>query len=140
MAKKINITPEQLANRWANGIQNSSQKIKDGVNAVTEAPGKAAAAQVELWMSNLQNSKAKWQKNVASVSVEDWRKATIEKGIPALQNSVNMAKPKVQKNAEKLISTINSLMSTLPPKGTTIEANLERVRHMAVGLNKAFAV
>jgi len=139
MAKRVNISPAVFADRWSNGMSNASQKIQSGIEAVTEAPGQKAAAAVELWFKRIQQSKDKFARNVAAVSLNDWKQAAIKKGIPAIQNSVSLAKPKVQKAAEKLIPAINNALSDIPERGMTLEENMRRVLHMARGLQEAFA-
>ena len=56
--------------------------MTNGSNAVTTSPGQLAAAQAALWIQRIQASQAKWQKNVAAVTVEQWRSAYQQLGIP----------------------------------------------------------
>ncbi|NMC33945.1 MAG: hypothetical protein GYA36_15995 [Veillonellaceae bacterium] len=137
--KKITINSTTFASRWKTGMNNASQTIQDGVNAVTEAPGQKAAAVADLWVQNTTNAKNKWATNVASVTLSDWKNSMIKKGIPALTNAVALAEPKVKSAADKLIPNINSLVDTLPARGATLSQNLERVRHMAAGLQAAYS-
>lgn len=137
MASKVKVNEQQFADRWERGLQGASQRIQEGVNAVTEAPGKKAAAQKQLWLTNVQNSADKWEQNV-QVPLEDWRSAMIQKGIPALQNSIALAKPKVQSNAGRIINVLNNALSNMPPRGATLDQNLDRVRHIATAMKKGF--
>ncbi len=136
---KVTLTPEQFAARWETGMRGSGARIEQGVNGVTEAPGAKAAAQADLWLAKVTASRDKWAKNVAAVSLGSWKESMIKKGIPALQNAVGLAKPKVQAMASKLIPAINAAVDTLPPRGATLDENLLRVRHMAESLAQAFA-
>lgn len=140
MAKKVNITASQFADRWGEGLLGAGSKIEQGVNAVTTAPGQEAAKQKDVWLARIQASADKWAKNTAAVPLEDWKASMIQKGIPNLQNAVNLSKSKVMKAAEKLIPAINSALSSLPKRGTTIDQNMARSTHMAKELRKAFAV
>lgn len=138
MAKKVKVTPEQFTERWSRGLTNSADKIRSGVESVTESPTEAAAAQADVWLQNVTQSRDKYVKGLKAVSLNQWKTATLQKGIPALQNSVNVAKPKVQNAAGKLIPAINDLLGSMPARGTTLDQNLERVRHMAQGLREKF--
>lgn len=139
MSGKVNITATQWASRWKSGMQGASTKMQEGVNAVTEAPGVKAAAASALWLTNVSKAEAKFARNVAAVSLDAWKNAYIKKGIPAISNAATVAESKVNSAATKLIPVINNLLSTLPARTATLDGNLARVRHMAAGLQEAFA-
>lgn len=139
MAKKVRFTADQLTQRFQNGLASAGQSYQDGVSAVESAPGQAAAQQADLWLQNIQKSKDKWKKNVSAVTLDQWQAAAIQKGAPALTNSAPLAAQKYSAKAGKLISTINQGLSTLPPRGTTLEQNMARTMHMAKALQKGFS-
>ena len=139
MSKRVTISAEVWSQRWVQGVQNSSEKVQSGVQAVTEAPGQKAADKADLWLAKLQASKDKFKRNVAAVSLEDWKSRFITKGIPAMQTAAPLSKTKVAKKAGELIPVINDALASMPERGATLDANLARVRHMASALQKAFA-
>lgn len=139
MSKRVNISADTFAKRWKSGLDGAGAKIKDGINAVSTAPGQQAAEQRDVWLQRVTASADKWARNVASVSLQSWKDAAITKGIPALANATQLAQPKVKAAAEKLIPAINAALSDMPPRGATLDANLARVRHMASALQNAFA-
>lgn len=75
MAKQLP-SPDQVAAYWLTGISGATQKISDGVDRVTQAPGMAAAAQADVWAQNVAASKAKFIANSRRVSLTDWQTAT----------------------------------------------------------------
>lgn len=139
MAGKVNISAATWASRWKSGMQNASTKMQEGVNAVTEAPGVKAAAASGLWLTNVTKAEAKFARNVAAVSLDSWKNSYIKKGIPAISNAASVAESKVNSAATKLIPVINNLLTTIPARTATLDGNLARVRHMAAGLQEAFA-
>ena len=138
MAKRVKVNADQFVKNWESGMQGASAKIEQGVNAVTESPGLAAAAQADVWAQNTLASKDRYKTNVGKVRLEDWKQATITKGIPAIQNALSMAKPKVASAAAILIPAINTALGTLKPRSTNWKDNLIRVAQMAEGVRNAF--
>ena len=139
MAKKVKVNATQLAQNWSNGLNGAAQKIEAGINAVTENPAKMAADRSDFWLQQVTKSKDKYVQGLNKVSLESWKQSAIQKGIPALQNSLQMGQAKVEANAGKLISTINSALSTMPARGATLDQNLNRVKHVAQAMQKAYS-
>lgn len=88
-------TPEQIAQKWSNNLAAAAPYITAGVNAVTVAPGQAAARQVDAWINGVQAARQKWQTRVASVSLQDWQQAMINKGVPRVASGAQAAQPKM---------------------------------------------
>lgn len=88
--------PTQTAAKWAANMQNATTSITNGVNAVTQAPGEAAAAAVELWASRVAASKNRWATNVRAVSLQEWKTKMINVGIPRVASGAQANQPKMQ--------------------------------------------
>lgn len=84
-----------VANLWANRLQGAQNEIAAGVAAVKEAPGMAAARQVDVWLARVQQSRAKWVRNVSGVTLSQWQRAMTEKGIPRVGPGAQAAIPKM---------------------------------------------
>ncbi len=82
------LDPTSATNKWVSRMQAAGPQITEGVNAVTTAPGVAAAKQSAKWLAKLQASQAKWAKNVAAVSLSDWQTAMTSRGIPNISAGV----------------------------------------------------
>jgi hypothetical protein len=72
------MTAEELANKWKNRTSAATADVVAGVDRVTEAPGRKAAAQKSAWMNNTAAAADKWERRVGSVSLEDWKARTKE--------------------------------------------------------------
>lgn len=118
-------TAEQAAARWAAGLANAGQKIVDGVNAVTVAPGALAARQKAAYTANVAQAADKWARNVAAVPLSDWQAAMKDKGAPRIASGAAAAQPKFAQFMNKLLPFIASQRSSLPPRGT-FDQNLAR--------------
>lgn len=122
--------PTAVSQKWAAGMQNAGQAIADGVGAVTQAPGQAAAAQKAVYLQNVQANADKWARNVANVSLAEWKDAMINKGAQRIGQGAVAAQPKFQQFMAKLLPFIESGVKTLPPRGT-FQQNLARANAWA---------
>ncbi len=115
MARSVRLTPEEFYAKWARNLKASTPYIQDGVNRVTEAPGKAAAAKVDKWHNAIssQETKSKWERRVGAVSLEDWKSAMLLKGVGRIQAGVDGAEAKSVDFATKLISHQNALLPSI---------------------------
>lgn len=89
------ITPQQASQKWVDRMSSSTTAITDGVNAVTTAPGAAAAARADYWLQQVTASKAKYQTNVAKVTLDEWKNKMITVGIPRVATGASANQQKM---------------------------------------------
>jgi hypothetical protein len=118
--------PNAAAERWAAGLSAAGPKITAGVNAVTTAPGMAAARQKAVYVANVAASADKWATNVSSVSLSDWQQAMINKGVNRISGGATAAQPKFLAVMQQLLPQIDRIKSGLPPRGN-LEQNIARM-------------
>lgn len=131
-------SPAQVAQNWANAMANSSQKLVAGVNAVTEAPTAKAARRVDAMVAGVQRAaqEGKIQRGLERVSLEDWRKAMLEKGATRVAAGAAAAKQKMQDFMADFLPHVEAGVRALDsmPRGDT-ETNIARavamMRHNA---------
>lgn len=128
-------TSDQIAAKWSQNLAGSTQNITDGVNAVTVAPGLAAARQKTAWVQNTTNAADKWATKVAAVPLSDWQTAMIQKGVPRIASGATAAQPKFANFMAQLLPAIQQVKSTLPARGG-LEANIARSTAMIRGMAK----
>ena len=69
----------------------------------------------------------KWSRAVAGVSLEDWKNATIEKGIGRISAGVDNAMNKQVQMAEQLLAAVDSVVSSIDSMpDTTLEDRIAR--------------
>lgn len=130
------VTPEQMAARWSQRMQSSTEAITQGVNNVTEAPGRRAAAQKQAWLARVTASQDKWARNVARVSLDDWRRKMLEVGVPRVAQGAAANVDKVQAFAAEFLPHLDRGVATVKsmPK-VTMEDSINRavamIRHNA---------
>ena len=132
--------PQTVAQNWANRLAGSTQKITDGINSVSVAPGVAAARQKTVWVQNTTASADKWARNVQGVSLADWQTATINKGVGRIASGAQAAIPKMEAFMGRLLPYVASGKAKLPARGD-INANKSRMNawfdHMAAFKNNS---
>ena len=110
MANGPKVNPQQFASKWSQNSQAAGEYIKQGVERVTEAPGKKAAAQVAKMRQNLVASldNGKWAARVGAVSVEQWKEKMINKGLARHAQGVQEAEGKMEAFGARLLPHIAS--------------------------------
>tara|TARA_S200002703_G_scaffold160053_1_gene176355 strand:+ start:185 stop:610 length:426 start_codon:yes stop_codon:yes gene_type:complete len=124
---KLNAT--QYAEKWGRNLKGSTQDIRNGVQRVTEAPGIAAARKSDKMLAGITEAinSGKWSRAVAGVSLEDWKNATIEKGIGRISAGVDNAMNKQVQMAEQLLAAVDSVVSSIDSMpDTTLEDRIAR--------------
>lgn len=127
--------PTAVAQRWASQLGAAGQKITEGVQAVTVAPGQAAARQKSVYLGNVQASADKWARNTAAVSLSDWQQAMINKGASRVGSGAQAAIPKMTTFLQKFLPHVESVKNSLPPRGN-YDQNKQRALAMMDGVHK----
>ncbi len=122
--------PNAIAANWASRLGQSTTKITAGVQSTTVAPGAAAARQADVWAANVEAAKAKWQKKVGAVSLQDWQTAMTTKGIPRIAAGATAAQDKFATFMGQLLPHIAAGQSKLPPRGN-FDQNVARMTQWA---------
>ena len=130
MAKQ---TPEQIAANWAQRLGSSTQKITDGVQAVTVAPGQTAARAKARWQQAIIESTDKWAANTAAVPLSEWQDAMVNKGVARVASGAQAAQPKFANFMGELLPHIDRVKGSLPARGD-LEANITRMTAFTRGM------
>lgn len=122
-------TAQTVANSWAQGMSTAGEKIKAGVNAVTESPTAKAAARADAYMAGVQRAIAsgKWQAALQAVTLQDWKTSMIDKGVTRIAAGAAAAKPKFQQFMTEFLPYLQQGVQQLQsmPRGD-IEQNIQR--------------
>ena len=123
------VNAAQWLEKWGRRMNSAGQDITAGVDRVKEAPGaKAAAAQV-LMLQKLTEAitSGKWAKQVASVSLEQWKDDMKTKGIPRISQGVTAAQKSKSTIITELLAAVDSAAEAARalPRGS-LEQNIAR--------------
>ena len=132
------VTPEEYAEKWNRRIKAGLTDMRKGVEKVTEAPGAKAAKAADKMKAKINEAidNGTWGKNVAAISVDEWKSKMINKGIPRVSGGADASKDKVASFAGKLLPAVDAAAAkakALP--SLTLEDNITRmttfIREMA---------
>lgn len=128
--------PTSATAKWVRNISSATQDITKGVQAVTTAPGQAAAAQSQKWIQNLQASQAKWKARVASVPLSDWQNSMINVGIPRIAQGATAKQGKFTSFMNDFLPYLQTGVNTIDKMpNLTLEDSINRatamIRHNA---------
>lgn len=124
------------AQKWQQRLSAATTEIAAGVDAVTTAPGAAAAAQRAKWLAKVTASQDKWARNVARVSLDDWKTAMKTTGVQRVAQGAQAKQGKVESFlAEFLPYVAQGASQVRRMPGTTVEDGIARaaamIRHNA---------
>jgi hypothetical protein len=98
--------------------------MQSGAAAVTVSPGELAARRADAYLAGVQQNVDKFKRNSSAVTVQDWRDAYLNKGIPRVASGATAAQSKFAAVMDDLIPYMKR--AQLPPRGTTAEQNAQR--------------
>jgi hypothetical protein len=136
------LSPDAAAAKWSTNLGASTAGIQAQVQAVTEAPGVAAARQKTLWLQRVTASADKWARRVSAVSLQDWQSAMINKGIPRIASGASAAVPKMTSFFQDFLPYVDQGVAAIKnmPKGG-VEQGIARasamIRHNAAYVRKS---
>lgn len=134
------LNPQAVAQRWKNGMNNATDKIKDGVNGVTESPMAKAAANVDGYVQGVQRAaqSGKWAAGLNRVSLSDWKSQMVGKGIANMSNGVNSAVPKVTRFLTDFLPYADSVKQQIAAMPNVTENDAEQRAIAAIRLMRQF--
>lgn len=123
-----------VAQRWSAGFANAGAKWTAGINAVDVAPGVAAAAQRQAYVSGVTSNVDKWAANVSKVSLGDWKNMATTKGQARLASGAQVGAPKYQAKIGPVLNAIGQIRDSLPARGP--KPNIQRMTEFATQLHQ----
>ena len=132
------LTPDEFQEKHARRLKAATDDMRRGVEGVTEAPTAKAAAKADKMRTNIVASidSGKWAAGLNRVTLEDWKKKMIEKGLNRVAGGIDGAADKVKAFATDLLPHIDRGVDSIKKMpDTTLEDNISRmttfIRHMS---------
>ena len=103
--------PRQVAEKWSRRLSGATEDIRQGIQAVTEAPSKKAIAKKEKlkarWLEAVDGGK--WETALGKVTLEEWKEKVLNKGLARLPQGVEDARPKMEDFMGQLIPYVENV-------------------------------
>lgn len=134
MARQARKSAQQVAQKWSQNLMAAVPSITAGVNGVQTSPTQLAANNVQGYLTGVQNAVAtgRWQSGLQSVSLQDWKNAMLNKGVPHIQTGATQGQAKVQSAFGPLLDYIyngRDQINASNPRGT-LQQNIARSQAM----------
>lgn len=127
------VSPQVAAQSWARGLASAQEKVRAGIMAVTESPTAKAARRVDAMVAGFMRAaqEGRIQAGLESVSLEDWKSAMINKGLPRVAAGATGAQGKMEDFLTQFLPHLESGLRKLEsmPRGD-LETNINRATEM----------
>ena len=127
----VRSTPEAATAKWVQNLSAASDRMTAGANAVTKAPGLAAAAAKQKWLNRVTAAADKFAANVSRVSLEQWQAAYINIGVPRVGQGASAKQGKMLSFQQQFLPYLRTGLQTIDQMpSTTLEDGIARATAM----------
>jgi hypothetical protein len=133
------LSPQEFAEKWGRRLQSAAPDIQKGINRVDQAPTERAAQKKDKMLAGITNAvqNGKWEAGLRRVTLGDWKKAALEKGIPRISQGVQGATGKMSDFAGQLLPYQDSLKSQVDSMpDLSLEDSIARMNAWVRGMAK----
>jgi len=133
------VTAAEFQEKHNRRLKGAVEDIRRGVERVSESPTAKAARKQDKMIAELTRAvqSGKWARSLNAVSLEEWKRKTVEKGVPRIASGIDEAAARVTAFAEKLLTFESTLMDTVAKMpDLTIEDSVNRATAWIRGMAK----
>uniref|UniRef100_A0A6M3IGI4 Uncharacterized protein n=1 Tax=viral metagenome TaxID=1070528 RepID=A0A6M3IGI4_9ZZZZ len=132
------LTPAEFQEKHARRLKAAVDDMRKGIESVSSAPTAKAAAKADKMRTNIVAAidSGKWAAGLNRVSLDEWKKKMIDKGLNRVAGGIDGAAEKTTAFAAELLPHIDrGVESVKKMPDTTLEDNINRmttfIRHMS---------
>jgi len=133
------LTPQEAQAKHAARLKAASADIRAGIQRVSVAPGQQAAAKAEKMKQNINAAleSGKWQRRVASVTLEEWKRQASEKGVGRIAAGIDGAAAKMTDFYSQLFPFQENLQGKVAQMpDLTLEDSINRMTTFVRGMSQ----
>lgn len=132
------VDASEFAEKWNRRLKASLEDIRRGVERVDKAPTELATKKKEKMKQKLIEAidSGRWERGLQKVTLEDWKRAMLNKGLTRISAGVDEATPKMQAFGQALLNHIDAGLKQIENMpDLTLEDSINRmvtfIRHMS---------
>ncbi len=128
------LTPEEAARKLVENAQAAAPRMAEQIAKVTVNPAEVALQKADKWRAGIQEAIANgsYERGLRRTSLEDWRTAMIQKGIPRLAQGLQQALPKIEAFNRRFYPYLERVEAEVAAMDdTSFEARINRMVHNA---------
>lgn len=123
------VNPQEFADKWRRRIGAATEDMRRGIERTTVAPGERAAANQDAMINGINEAvnSGRWARRVRGVTLQEWKDATINKGVGRVAQGAQAAESKMVRVAQELLPAVDAAAAEARalPK-VTIEDSINR--------------
>lgn len=133
------LTPEEFQEKHARRLKASTTDITKGIERVTVAPTKLAAAKIDKMKAHLDEAFAsgKVKRNLEAVTLDEWKRKALDVGVGRIAMGIDASSAKVVSFAAKLLPAIDAAAAKVKAMpDLTLEDSINRMTTMVREMSK----
>lgn len=133
----VRVNPTEYAEKHNRRTKAALEDMRAGINRVAEAPTAKAAAHADKMIAGIQEavSSGKWGNRLRAVTLADWKRAALDKGLPRVSAGLDAAKPAIEAMARQLLEYENGQLDRIDKMpDLTLEDAISRMTAWARGM------
>ena len=109
------LTPAEFREKHARRLKAATEDMRKGIEAVTESPTAKAATKMDKLRTNLLKAidSGKMAKRLKAVSLEEWKRKTVDVGIGRVAAGIDASAAKVEDFASQLLPHLDKLKTEI---------------------------
>ncbi|MBU2685575.1 MAG: hypothetical protein KKF27_20230 [Gammaproteobacteria bacterium] len=126
------VTPEQGADKLISRAKAATSTLADQIRKVTVSPTQTAADNIDKMRANFNAAidSGKVERGLRRVSLQDWQKAMIERGIPRIASGLDASRGKIvefNRQFYPFLERVQAEVAAMP--NLTLDDNINRMVH-----------
>lgn len=126
----VRVNAEEYTAKHNRRTKAALEDMRAGINRVSDSPTAKAAAKADKMIAGIQEavSSGKWGNRLRAVTLQDWKNAALNKGLPRVSAGLDAAGPAITAMARQLLEFENTQLDRIEKMpDLTLEDSISRM-------------